>query len=481
MYIDTVIHDTTIIKESHKMSKSEIKSRIARIYRSGWSFLMLLFAVSLMAPQSALASENKDSEEGFDVKEIIFEHLGDGYGWEVPFSHSRRIPLPVIVRAEDGSWFCFSSAGLTKVETVEHDGKSHDISVPVVKTVDRDGKEYRFIIARVSNHKDKVVEIFPLTPEDQKIIDARLADIKKTGAVDNGAQVIDGYVYQDGQYYREYRPLDLSITKNVAALFIVVILVIAMVFGLVNYYRRSGLRAPRKGMGFFEMLVGFIYYDTIKATLGESTRKFAPYLLTAFFFILTMNLVGLIVIFPGGANLTGNIAVTLVLALCTFIITNIFGKKHYWKEIFWPDVPLFLKFPLPIMQVIEVFGIFTKPAALCVRLFANMMGGHIIVITLTLLIFIFAAFGAAAAGGATVISVLFSIFMLLLDVLVSFIQAYVFTLLSALFIGMSQAHEEEHKAKEDNDNPALESKDMAVANAEKARLAAVASDIDMKN
>jgi F-type H+-transporting ATPase subunit a len=158
----------------------------------------------------------------------------------------------------------------------------------------------------------------------------------------------------------------------------------------------------------------------------------------------------LIVIFPGGANLTGNIAVTLVLALLTFVVTNVCGNKHYWKEIFWPDVPIWLKCPLPIMQIIEVFGIFTKPAALCVRLFANMMGGHMIVITLTVLIFIFGAFGVAAASGSVVISVLFSIFMLALDVLVSFIQAYVFTMLSTIFISLAQPHHEEHPHAEKN-------------------------------
>ena len=159
-----------------------------------------------------------------------------------------------------------------------------------------------------------------------------------------------------------------------------------------------------------------------------------------------MNLLGLIVIFPGGANLTGNIAVTMVLAVLTFIMTNLYGTKHYWKEIFWPDVPVWLKCPLPIMQVIEVFGMFTKPAALTVRLFANMMGGHMIVIVLTMLIFIFAPMGAGVAGATTVVSVLFSIFMLLIDVLVSFIQAYVFTMLSTIFISLAQEepHHEEH-------------------------------------
>lgn len=434
----------------------------------------LLFATGLSAapqtgpqgPEKIAAADGSsdqghDEKQDLDVKEIIFEHLGDGYGWEVPFSHVYRIPLPVIVRAQDGKWFCFSSGDLTEVIVTrnEETGKEHEELVPVVKTCTRDGKTYRFVIAHVSSHKDKVVEIFDLTPEDQNKVDRALAEAGTPSDSHGGMPVIDGYVYVDGKYYREYRPIDISITKNVLALFIAAILVTAMVMGLVSYYRRKGMRAPRKGMGFMELLVGFLYYDTIKATLGDKTAKFAPYLLTAFFFILTMNLVGLIVIFPGGANLTGNIAITLVLALCTFVLTNILGTKHYWKEIFWPDVPLFLKFPIPIMQLIEVFGIFTKPAALCVRLFANMMGGHMIVITLTLLIFIFAGFGAAMAGGAVVVSILFSIFMLALDVLVSFIQAYVFTLLSALFIAMAQQREEHDAEKHDAGDPEKENKD----------------------
>lgn len=463
------------------MSKSHIYPLLNFLAGKRRNLVGVLMAFLICAPSVSYAAGSEEGES-LDVKGIIFEHLGDGYGWEVPFSHTDRIPLPVIVRSEDHNWFCFSSAGLTdKTETIDHEtGERHHGLEPIVKTIVRDGKTYKFLIAHVSNNKDKVVEIFDLTPADEKDLEAKLADVRKTGDVDLGAQVIDGYVYYDGKYYREYRPLDISITKNVAALFIAVILVMAMVFGLVRYYRRRGMRAPRKGMGFFEMLVGFIYNDTIKATLGDKTKKFAPYLLTVFFFILVMNIVGLMVIFPGGANLTGNIAVTLVLALCTFVITNIFGTKHYWKEIFWPDVPLFLKFPLPIMQLIEVFGIFTKPAALCVRLFANMMGGHMIVITLTLLIFILGAFGAAVVGLTTVVSVLFTIFMLLLDVLVSFIQAYVFTLLSTLFISMAQVEEEEHHAREDRDHPALEARDMAELSEEKKLLAKEAAQVDFK-
>lgn len=400
--------------------------------------------------KQSIAHQMHEEESQVDVKETIFHHLGDGYGWEVPFFHIYRIPLPVVVKAEDGKWFCFSSSKLTEVEAIEYvDEKTgrtevKEFLIPVIHQEVLDGKTYSFVIAQTSRNKNKVVELFPLSPEDEKAIASKLAEEGET----EHDVIVDGYVNIAGKYYKEYRPLDISITKNVLALMIAAVVLTALVMILVSFYRRRGLHAPRKGMGFFEMLIGFIYDGVIKSNLGVKADKFAPYLLTAFFFILIMNLLGLIVIFPGGANLTGNIAVTLVLAIITFVITNVMGTKHYWKEIFWPDVPLLLKFPLPIMQIIEVFGIFTKPAALCIRLFANMMGGHMIVITLTLLIFIFAAFGAAATGAATVVSIIFSIFMLLLDVLVSFIQAYVFTLLSAIFISLGQESGHHHEEPE---------------------------------
>ncbi len=355
-----------------------------------FTILVLLLAM-MVTPLRALAAEAAaEGEEGsteINPKEIIFEHLGDGYGWEVPFNHHARIPLPVIVHGTDG-WHVFSSARLTHGEEYCDNGIVFRIA----------GKD--------SKYKGKVVEVLP-----------------------------------DGT---EVKPWDISITKNVCALFITVLIVLWCVLAVARWHKRMGMKAPRKMVGALESLFVFLYDGMIKPTLKQKAPKFAPYLLTVFMFILVMNLLGLIVIFPGGANLTGNIAVTLVLALITFLITNIFGTKHYWKDIFWPDVPLWLKFPLPIMPIIEVFGMFTKPAALTVRLFANMMGGHMIVIVLTLLIFIFSAMGGIAVGGATtVVSMIFSIFMLLIDVLVSFIQAYVFTMLSTIFISLAQ--EEGHK------------------------------------
>lgn len=418
---------------------------IKRIYA-----VIMLMAFLVGVTPAAIAAD--DQKNDLDVKEVIFHHLGDGYGWEVPFSHVYRIPLPVIVRAEDGTWHSFSSGKLTEVEVTlnEETGKKTEHLIPVPYTIEHGGKSYTFMLSHEGRHKNKVVQLIPLDAdqEQQVRMQAEQTAFSENKPLDH--LVIDGYMLEGGQYYREYKPWDISITKNVLALFIASVLVFLLVMVLVRHYKKYGFKTPRKGMGFFEMLVDFVYTGVIKSTLKDKAPKFAPYLLTCFFFILFMNLLGLVVIFPGGANLTGNIAITLVLAVLTFIMTNIHGNRHYWKEIFWPDVPIWLKCPLPIMQIIEVFGIFTKPAALCVRLFANMMGGHMIVLTLTLLIFIFAAFGAAAAGASVVISVLFTIFMLVLDVLVSFIQAYVFTMLSTIFIGLAQPDHESHEHKEDS-------------------------------
>lgn len=349
--------------------------------------IVTIFLSTLIIAPALSATEASHENGKLDPKEIIFEHLGDGYGWEVPFNHHKRIPLPVIVFGSDGLHI-FSSSHIT--------GGQEYV----------DGNITFKLAGKDSDFKGKVVEI------------------------------VDG---------KEIRPFDISITKNVCGIFIAVLIVIGLMLWLKSFISKHGYKAPRKGLGFLELLIDFIYTSVIKSTLGKKADKFAPYLLTVFFFIFIMNLLGLIVIFPGGANLTGNIAVTLVLAILTFIVTNLFATRHYWKEIFWPDVPLWLKFPLPIMPAIEIFGMFTKPAALTVRLFANMMGGHMIVIVLTLLIFIFAAVSPIAGGGTTVISVLFSIFMLLIDVLVSFIQAYVFTMLSTIFISLAQVEEEHLK------------------------------------
>ena len=242
---------------------------------------------------------------------------------------------------------------------------------------------------------------------------------------------------------KEVRPFDISITKTVVVLFINSILLLICILIPARWCKKHRPEdpAPKGFTGLMTMFIMYIYDDIIKATLGKNTDRFAPYLLTCFFFIFLSNIMGVVPFPPGGGNLTGNITITFFLALCTFLITNFTGTKAYWKEIFWPDVPTWLKVPVPLMPFIEFFSIFTKPLALMIRLFANMMAGHAIALSLTCLIFIMFGINAVAGASMTVVSVLMSVFMMLLELLVCFIQALVFTMLSAVFISLSQVKE----------------------------------------
>lgn len=318
-------------------------------------------------------------QETFDPKGTIFEHLGDKYGWNIWDLH---VSLPVIVCSETGDWYVFSSSRL------------------------QNGGNYEgFYLADRGDYAGKVVAVGT-----------------------NGA---------------EYRPWDFSITKNVLALMICAVVMCGLLFPLVRWYKKYPLIAPRKMNGVMEVIVEMLYKDVIVSVLGSNARRFAPYLLTVFFFILVANLMGLMVIFPGGANLMGNISITLVLSLCTFVVVNFSGRKHYWKEIFWPNVPTWLKCPVPMMPIIEIFGVLTKPIALMIRLFANMMGGHMITLVLISLIFIMSSLGMVAMAGTTFISVVFATFMGFVDLMICFIQAYVFFMLSTIFISLAVTNEEE--------------------------------------
>lgn len=322
--------------------------------------------------------------EDVNVSEILFGHIGDSYGWHITEWKGEHvsIPLPCIVKSSTG-WHCFMSS------KIEH------------------GHEYKgLFIAEEGKYADKIVE--------------------------KG---------KNGEYIR---PFDISITKNVAALMISSIILILLVLFSARWYRRHDAvnEAPSGLAAVFEPMVMIVNDDVIKENIGPEYKKYAPYLLTVFFFILLNNILGIVPFFPGGANVTGNIAVTMVLALCTFIAVNVFGNKHYWKEILWPDVPVFLKFPIPIMQAIEIFGMITKPFSLMVRLFANILAGHAMILGLVSVIFVTVKLGPVINGSMTFVTMLFGVFMDCLELLVAFIQAYVFTMLSAVFIGMSR--QEEH-------------------------------------
>ena len=236
------------------------------------------------------------------------------------------------------------------------------------------------------------------------------------------------------------RPFDISITKNVLALLFSGALLLVIILLTARWYRKHDAlnEAPTGIAAFMEPLVMMVH-DMARENIGEDYKRYSPYLCMAFLFILLNNFLGIVPFFPGGANLTGNIAITLVLALCTFFAVNLFGNKHYYKDIFNPDVPGFLK---PIMPVIEVFSALMKPVSLTVRLFANMLAGHIMILSIVCVIFIMAKYGPLLLGSMSVVSVLFGVFLDALECLVAFIQAYVFTMLSSIYIGLSRQHAE---------------------------------------
>lgn len=334
-------------------------------------------------PTCSLAADEGEKGATLNIPEIVLEHLSDSYEWHIASykGKSLAIPLPIIVRSEATKEWHFCTAS--------------SLPANFFFNSDQHGKIYE--------------------------------------------KLEDGSVT---------RPIDLSITKSVAQIWIVVIILVCIFMYCARWYKRRDVTspAPRGFVGVMEMLVTSIYDDVIKASINEKQyKKYAPYLLTVFFFILTTNLIGLVPIFPGGANVTGNINITLFLALCTMIAINLFGNKEYWKDIFWPKVPIFLKaYPVAIMPVIELFGVFTKPFALMIRLFANMMAGHAVILSFTCVIFLGWSMGIGFGLGLNIFSIIMLLFMNCLEVLVAYIQAYVFTLLSAVFIGM--AHTEEVEA-----------------------------------
>jgi F-type H+-transporting ATPase subunit a len=227
--------------------------------------------------------------------------------------------------------------------------------------------------------------------------------------------------------------LDLSITKNVAMLFINAVILLLVFFSVAKAYKKNAGQAPKGIQSFFEPIIVFVRDEIVKPNIGHHYEKYLPYLLTLFFFILFGNFLGLL---PGAGNMTGNIAVTVTLAIFTFFITNFSGNKAYWGHIFWtPGVPMALR---PIIMLVEVIGLFTKPFSLTIRLFVAITAGHIVLLSLICLAFIFKSVYVGAGASLMVL------FISLIELLVAGIQAYVFTLFTALYIGMATAEHEHH-------------------------------------
>ena len=326
-----------------------------------------------------VSHENGGEEEEFNAGEYIMEHIADAHEWHIltkPNGEHVSIYLPVILFSKHSGFHIFSS------KKIAH-GHSH----------------HGFQMGH-GMHGEKNLE----------------------------GVIIE--VDEHGELLEEGIPLDLSITKNVFMMLLSVILLLWVFLSLARSYKRTGISEPKGMQGFLEPVILFIEEDVAKPNIGEEKyHRYLPYLLTVFFFILLNNLMGLIPFFPFGANVTGNIAVTGVLAIFTFLITQFSGNRGYWQHIFnTPGVPIWLA---PIMIPVEIIGMFTKPFALMIRLFANITAGHIIVLSLLSMIFIF------KSVGMSIPSMVMVLFMDCIEILVAFLQAYIFTLLSALFIGLA--------------------------------------------
>jgi F-type H+-transporting ATPase subunit a len=335
--------------------------------------------------------ETTSHSEEFNAGNMIIDHIVDSHDWHIAsFGNTHfTIPLPVIL-IDGGKMIVFSSARF------HHGEESY--------------KGYKIESDRKAG-KGKIVKVIPGT-----------MDTDKTAS----------------------RPIDLSITKTVVGIFITFIALLIVFFMVAGAYKRNAGQAPKGLQSLLEPLILFVRDDIAEPSIGKHYQRYMPFLLTLFFFIFFSNLIGLIPFFPGGANVTGNISVTLVLAVFTFGITTFVGNRSYWLHIFNPPgVPWWLKFPLPLLPLIELAGVFIKPFVLMVRLFANITAGHIIVLGFVSLIFIFANMNPALGYGVSPVSILFSVFISLLELLVAFIQAYVFTMLSALYFGMA-TEEHEH-------------------------------------
>ena len=322
------------------------------------------------------ASSQAHEEKKFDAGHMIIEHVADNHQWHL-FGHT-SIPLPVIIKSDKGVEV-FSSSHFGHEGEEVYSGKNYNYAI-------REGN----VVALDEN------------------------------GVENEEATATFW--------------DLSITKNVMAMLISMLLMVWMFLSVAKAYLNNKGKAPRGLQSFMEPLILFVRDDVAKPSIGDKRyERFMPFLLTVFFFIWINNLLGLIPFFPGGVNVTGSISIAMVLAVFTLLITFFAANKHYWHHVFaMPGVPIPV---LIILTPIEILGLFLRPFVLMIRLFANITAGHIIALAFFSLIFIFGEMNAGLGLGVSVLSLVFTVFMGALELLVAFLQAYVFTLLSAIYFG----------------------------------------------
>ena len=363
-----------------------------------------IFFISFFNP--VFAGEGGDADttkkEAFDAKEIIFGHVLDAKEFhfldikkEDGTVHPISIPLPVIVYSKQRGLDVFMSS---KFHHGEHAYKN-------------------YIILTDENIRERKLD-------PKKYSAQRILAVNDNGEIDSSVKIYD-----------------ISLTRNVVQMLLALIIFVLIMLKIAKQYKNGeGVKnAPKGTQGFFEPIIVFIRDEVAKPNLGHKYAKYLPYLLTVFFFILINNVFGLV---PGSANVTGNIAFTVVLGLISFAVILASSNKHYWGHIFNPPgMPLWVKF---ILVPVEFVSVFVKPMALIIRLFANMVAGHIIIIALISLIFIFSAMNKTVGIATSPIAIGFTIFIYFIEILVAFLQAYIFTMLTAVFIGQAREGGHDH-------------------------------------
>lgn len=378
-----------------------ISGRVKCLLVAVFSLFLLQFAVPSIAQENhgeaAKTEENhEEKKEGFDAQEVIFGH---------------------VLNAHEFHFLDLPSGPVT-------------IPLPVILYSPERG---------LTSFMSSKFEHGHATYEGYKLEDGNVVAVDANGNVDESVKVYD-----------------FSLTRNVVQMILALVILVWIMLTIAKRYNKGeGVTSAPKGIqNLMEPVITFIRDEVAKPNLGHKYEKYFPYLLTVFFFILINNILGLI---PGTANVTGNIAFTAVLGVISFLVITFSGNKHYWGHIVNPPVPFGIKF---IMVPVEILGIFTKPFALIIRLFANMLAGHIIIICLISLIFIFANISTGIGWGFSPVSIAFASFIYLIEVLVAFIQAFIFTNLTAVFIG--QAIEETHHGHEEH-HPEVEGEKITTA------------------
>jgi len=387
----------------------------SRLMKSFTVAVFSIFLILISLPSFASGGEGGDStkkKKNFNAQEVIFGHILDGHDFhffDITHADGTKtpigIPLPVILYSSRNGLDVFMSSQF-------HHGEHEHAGYRLLNT------EY------LEKLKEKGI------------------DIKKEGLSAGKIIAVD----ENDNWNKSVKFYDVSITRNVVQMILALGLLVWIMLTIAKRYQKGeGVKTAPTGMqNLMEPIITFVRDEVAKPNLGQKWEKYLPYLLTVFFFILINNLVGLI---PGSANVTGNIAFTLVLGVISFVVILASSKKHYWGHIFNPPgMPLGIKF---ILVPVEVLSLFIKPMALIIRLFANMVAGHIIIICLISLIFIFAELSKYAGWGTTIFSIGFTVFIYFIEILVAFIQAFIFSMLTAVFVGQAFEgghHDEAHAA-----------------------------------